>query len=103
VPKEEIRPAKKLAEEIFKKTYEKNFSDVKIESSVPAAKGSIDGHETRLSMTHTSMGAIKKRERVLVKDEHVLILSAEGKSEVFERMEQDVDKWFARSSFAALG
>jgi hypothetical protein len=102
VSKEEVKPAKELATEVFMTTYKKLFSAHKIVKEGPAKMGDLEGYEVALEMTHSRMGELKKTERVFVKGEQVFILSGEGKADVVARFEKHLADWFSGASFKAL-
>lgn len=60
------------------------------------------GYQIEMTALHHVRGPIRKTERVIVHEYHVLIASAEGSPDVFERHLPDITRWMHDTRFAEL-
>lgn len=102
VPADQVRSAEDLATVVFPTTYQKLFQSHEVRETRPVDHAGRPGHELRIEAVHASMGPIRKRERVLTHADHVFVLSAEGKPEVFDRETAAIDAWFSGARFKNL-
>jgi hypothetical protein len=102
VPADQVRTPDVLANEVYPTTYKTLFQSYEIKESKPVTVGTRTGHELRIEATHASMGPIRKRERVLTEGNHVFLLSAEGKPDVFDAESAAIEAWFTGARFKHL-
>lgn len=102
VPPEQVRGAEELATRVFPTTYQKLFQSHVITDAHAVELAGRPGHEIWVEAVHASMGPIRKRERVFTHGNHVFVLSAEGKPEVFDRETAAIEAWFSGARFKNL-
>lgn len=102
VPADQVRTAEALATVVFPTTYQQLFTSHEIRESRAVDHAGEPAHEVSLDAVHASMGKIRKRERVIVQDDHVFVISAEGLPEAFDAEAATTEAWFAGARFARL-
>ena len=102
VPTEEIKTPDDLANRVFPGTYQKLFQSHEIVDSKALVHAGHPAQELRVEAVHASMGPIRKRERVITAGNHVFVLSAEGKPDVYDAEYPAIEAWFAGARFKNL-
>lgn len=102
VPADQVRAADTLATQVFPETYKQLFTRHAITQTREASLAGRTGTEVTLDAEHASMGPIKKRELVLTAGDHVFVVSAEGKPEVFAAESAAIEAWFTGVRFRRL-
>lgn len=78
VPRDQITDADTLTRQVFIRTYERMFSQVRYDRISSAQALGVTWVEAGIQMVHPRLGALAKLERVTTVDDHVLIVSIEG-------------------------
>jgi hypothetical protein len=99
VPADQKKTAEQLANEVFPATYAKLFASHTIDTTKSVEYAGRKGHELAVSAKHAQIGDIQKRELVFVEGDHVFVLSAEGKPDVFAANQAAIDAWFSTTRF----
>lgn len=102
VPADQVRSAEELATHVFPTTYQKLFQSHEVRESKAVDHAGKPAYELRIEAVHASMGAIRKHERVITRGNHVFVLSAEGKPEVFDGEAAAIAAWFSGARFKNL-
>lgn len=95
VPSEQVRSPETIVREVLPKTYTKLYERFSTTREEPVIFRGVAGVDTWIEAHHAKAGAIRKRERVLTRGEHVFIISAEGTPAVFDAESAAIDAWFA--------
>jgi hypothetical protein len=103
VTPEQRRDVDAIIAEVLPMTYERLFESFAITSTTPVVHQGSEGREVELRAVHSGLGDIRKREQIFVLGDHVMVLSAEGRPEMFDAVAGDIDAWFAGAEFANLG
>jgi hypothetical protein len=96
------RSAEELSSGVYRRSYESLYSRVKYLSQGEVKHHGRDAYEVKFDAQHDRLGSVRKIERVLVEGRHILILSGEGNSELFDRMQAAIEQWFATAAFSTL-
>ena len=102
VPADQVRSAEELAAHVFPTTYQKLFQSHEVRESKAVDHAGKPAYELRIEAVHASMGPIRKHERVITQGNHVFVLSAEGKPEVFDGEAAAIAAWFSGARFKNL-
>ena len=102
VPADQVRTAEELATRVFPTTYQKLFQSHEIREVGPVSHAGVPAYELHMDAVHASVGAIRKRERVLTRGNHVFVLSAEGLPDVFADESATIEAWFTGARFKNL-
>lgn len=102
VPASEVKTPDELANGVFPATYKKLFERHEVVESKAMMHAGFPAQEVRVEAVHASMGPIRKRERVMTAGNHVFILSAEGKPDVYDAEYPAIEAWFAGARFKNL-
>lgn len=102
VPADQVRSAEELATHVFPTTYQKLFQSHEVRESKAVDHAGKPAYELRIEAVHASMGPIRKHERVITQGNHVFVLSAEGKPEVFDGEAAAIAAWFSGARFKNL-
>lgn len=102
VPASEVKTPDELANAVFPATYKKLFERHEVVESKAMMHAGYPAQEVRVEAVHASMGPIRKRERVMTAGNHVFILSAEGKPDVYDAEYPAIEAWFAGARFKNL-
>ena len=103
VTPEQRRDVDGIIREVLPMTYERLFDSFTITGTTPVVHQGSEGREVEIRAVHSGLGEIRKRERLFVRGDHVLVISAEGRPELFDAVAEDIDAWFAGARFANLG
>jgi hypothetical protein len=99
VPADQVRSPEVLSTRVFPATYRSLFTSHEIRESNHVEHAGRDAHEILMDAEHAGMGKIRKRERVITHGNHVFVLSAEGKPEVFDAESAAISAWFSGARF----
>ncbi len=92
--------AQTLLMQLYRADNEGFFEQVEYLRDGPAAIAGAQGWEAELEAEHARAGAVRKRERVGIVGDRVFAISAEGKPELWDRYQADIERWFAEVEFA---
>ena len=103
----EVAPSRRLpvdaiVSDVLPLTYSKLFSSYTITEIKTIEQQGAQGLELTIDALHGTLGSIHKRERLFVRANHVLVISAEGQPELFELYAADIDAWMLGASFLNL-
>jgi len=103
----EVAPSRRLpvdaiVSDVLPLTYSKLFSSYTITAIKTIEQQGAQGLELTIDALHETLGSIHKRERLFVRANHVLVISAEGQAELFELYAADIDAWMLGASFLNL-
>ncbi len=103
----EVAPERRLGvdaiiDEVLPATYDELFESFTIRSRAAIDHQGAEGREIMIDAVHRSLGPIRKRERLFVRGDHVLIVSAEGLPPLFETFAADIDAWIEGVVFLNL-
>ncbi|RYE91552.1 MAG: hypothetical protein EOO75_08640 [Myxococcales bacterium] len=103
VPRDQITDAETLTRQVFVKTYERMFSQVRYDRISSAQAHGVTWVEAGIQMVHPRLGALAKLERVATVDNHVLIISLEGaQADVARHWPTSGEAWMNGVRFARL-
>lgn len=103
VPREQILDADSLIKNVFSKTYEKMFSQVRYDHVGAIQSLGVTWVEAAMQMLHPRLGVLAKLERVCTVDDRVLLLSVEGaQPDVARHWPAAITTWMSGARFARL-
>ncbi len=91
-----------IIDEVLPDTYNELFESYSVSSRTVIDHQGAEGRELYIDAVHRSLGPIRKRERLFVRGDHVLIVSAEGLPPLFETFAADIDAWIEGVVFLNL-
>lgn len=103
----EVAPERRLTvdaiiQDVLPNTYNDLFERFEIRSTIEIEHQHAEGRELLIDAAHPGIGPIRKRERLFVRGDHVLIVSAEGQPELFDAFKADIDAWIEGVVFLNL-
>jgi hypothetical protein len=102
VPSDVVQTAQELASTIYRNNHEHFFATVTYTSSSAVDHRGHAAWEVTFDATHAARGAVRKIERVIVLENLVFILSAEGEPSLFDQMAPAIQQWMDEVVFADL-
>ncbi len=95
-------PVDAIIQDVLPNTYDELFESFEIRSVLTIDHQAAEGRELLIDALHPGVGPIRKRERLFVRGGHVLIVSAEGRPELFDTFKADIDAWIEGVAFLNL-
>ena len=102
VAPEQRIPVDEIIRDVLPNTYDELFEHFEIRSKITIEHQEAEGRELLIDAAHPGVGPIHKRERLFVRGDHVLIVSAEGQPELFTTFKAEIDAWIEGVVFLNL-
>ena len=94
--------ARVLATEVYARQYARIYKDIRVGSSHAVRWAGAQAWDTSFTGTHPALGPVSKVERVAVRGSHVIVLSAEGRTNDAIAHQETIVSWFERARLAHL-
>jgi hypothetical protein len=102
VAPDQVCPAEQLVQEIYRRNYERMFTQVHYASVNPVQHGGRTWIQAAMEMVHPARGRLAKMERVCVEGVHVCLVSAEGAQTDVRTFWPDAQRWLDGVRFRSL-